>query len=107
VEVDTTTVTSQRQVTIPKDVRRRFGIRQGSRVEFNAVGDDVELRKGRVLRGLRTALWKRSRPPQTWQIGCGQRGSSSSKEIKGPEMAWLDYFVIEWVHASPTTRSLG
>ena len=43
-ELDTTTVTSKGQVTIPKDVRRRFGIRQGSRVEFSVVGDHVELR---------------------------------------------------------------
>ena len=32
--------------------------------------------KARVLRGVRTALWKRSRPPQAWQIGCGHGGSS-------------------------------
>ena len=37
--------------------------------------------KGRVLRGVRTALWKRSRPPQAWQIGCGQGGSSISGTV--------------------------
>jgi len=43
VSVDTR-VTSKGQVTIPQHVRRRFGIRQGSRVEFAVVGDHVELR---------------------------------------------------------------
>lgn len=42
--MDATTVTSKGQVTIPKEVRKRFGIRQGSRVEFTIVGDRVEMR---------------------------------------------------------------
>lgn len=37
-------VTSKGQVTIPKDVRQRLGIRQGSKVEFLVVGDDVVMR---------------------------------------------------------------
>ncbi|MBL8114448.1 MAG: AbrB/MazE/SpoVT family DNA-binding domain-containing protein [Acidobacteria bacterium] len=40
----TTSVTSKGQVTIPKPVRQRLGIRQGSQVEFTLVGDHVELR---------------------------------------------------------------
>jgi AbrB family looped-hinge helix DNA binding protein len=40
----TTSVTSKGQVTIPKDVRRKLGIRQGSRIQFQVVGDHVELR---------------------------------------------------------------
>ena len=40
----TTTVTSKGQVTIPKAVRQRLGLRCGSKVEFVAVGDRVELR---------------------------------------------------------------
>ncbi len=40
----TTSVTSKGQVTIPKPVRQRLGIRQGSRVEFVLAGDHVELR---------------------------------------------------------------
>ena len=32
-------------------------------------GGPALMGKGRVLRGVRTALWKRSRPPQAWQIG--------------------------------------
>jgi AbrB family looped-hinge helix DNA binding protein len=39
-----TTVTSKGQVTIPKAVRQRLGIRTGSKVGFEVVGDHVELR---------------------------------------------------------------
>ena len=39
----TTSVTSKGQVTIPKDVRQKLGIRQGSRIEFRVVGDRVEM----------------------------------------------------------------
>ncbi|MDP4302756.1 AbrB/MazE/SpoVT family DNA-binding domain-containing protein [Leptothrix discophora] len=41
--MDVTSVTSKGQVTIPKEVRQRLGIRQGSRVAFVMVGDRVEL----------------------------------------------------------------
>jgi AbrB family looped-hinge helix DNA binding protein len=39
-----TSVTSKGQVTIPKAVRQRLGIRQGSRLEFTLVGDHLEVR---------------------------------------------------------------
>lgn len=42
--MDLTTVTSKGQVTIPKAVRQRLGIRKGSRIEFKVVGDYVEMR---------------------------------------------------------------
>ncbi|MBY0437657.1 MAG: AbrB/MazE/SpoVT family DNA-binding domain-containing protein [Burkholderiales bacterium] len=42
--MDSTSVTSKGQVTIPKEIRRQLGIRQGSRIEFVCVGDRVELR---------------------------------------------------------------
>ena len=42
--MDTTSVTSKGQVTIPKEIRRQLGIRQGSRIEFVMAGDRVELR---------------------------------------------------------------
>ena len=42
--MDLTTVTSKGQVTIPHEVRRKLGIRKGSKVEFAVVGDHVELR---------------------------------------------------------------
>lgn len=42
--MDTTSVTSKGQVTIPKAVRQRLGIRQGSRIAFVVDGDRVEIR---------------------------------------------------------------
>ncbi len=42
--METTSVTSKGQVTIPKAVRQQLGIRQGSRVEFEMVGDHIEMR---------------------------------------------------------------
>ena len=39
-----TSVTSKGQVTIPKSVRQKLGIRQGSKLEFLLAGDHVELR---------------------------------------------------------------
>jgi AbrB family looped-hinge helix DNA binding protein len=42
--METTSVTSKGQVTIPKQLRQQLGIRQGSRIEFLLVGDHVEMR---------------------------------------------------------------
>ena len=42
--MDATSVTSKGQVTIPKELRQRLGIRQGSRIEFALVGDEVVMR---------------------------------------------------------------
>ena len=42
--MQTTSVTSKGQVTIPKSVRQKLGIRQGSKVEFFFADDHVELR---------------------------------------------------------------
>ena len=39
-----TSVSSKGQVTIPKPLRQRLGLRQGSKVEFVLVGNTVELR---------------------------------------------------------------
>ncbi len=41
--MDELSVTSKGQVTIPKAVRQRLGIRAGSRVRFALVGDRAEL----------------------------------------------------------------
>ncbi len=41
--MEATSVTSKGQVTIPKSLRQKFGIRQGSKVEFSVVGNHVEL----------------------------------------------------------------
>lgn len=42
--MEVTSVTSRGQVTIPKELRQRLGIRQGSCIEFSLVGDHVEKR---------------------------------------------------------------
>ena len=42
--MNVTSVTSKGQVTIPKELRQRLGIRQGSRIEFSLVGDQVVMR---------------------------------------------------------------
>ncbi len=42
--MESTSVTSKGQVTIPKGVRQQLGIRQGTRVRFELVGDHAELR---------------------------------------------------------------
>ena len=42
--METTSVTSKGQVTIPLNIRRQLGIRKGSKVSFVLSGDHVELR---------------------------------------------------------------
>ncbi|MEO8247754.1 MAG: AbrB/MazE/SpoVT family DNA-binding domain-containing protein [Burkholderiales bacterium] len=42
--MEATSVTSKGQITIPREVRQRLGIRQGSRIEFLLHGDHAELR---------------------------------------------------------------
>jgi AbrB family looped-hinge helix DNA binding protein len=42
--MEITSVTSKGQVTIPKSVRQKLGIRRGSRIEFSLVGDHLQLR---------------------------------------------------------------
>jgi AbrB family looped-hinge helix DNA binding protein len=56
--MDATTVTSKGQVTIRKALRRRVGIRRGTRIRFTLDGDWVELH---VL----------GRPAETRQSGFG------------------------------------
>ena len=38
-------VTSKGQVTVPIEIRQRFGINEDTEVEFEVVGDVVQLRK--------------------------------------------------------------
>lgn len=49
--METTFVTSKGQVTIPMALRKRLGIRQGSRIEFSLVGDHIEMRVKNSLFG--------------------------------------------------------
>ncbi len=42
--MDSTSVTSKGQVTIPKNLRQKLGLRQGSKVAFTLMGDRLEMR---------------------------------------------------------------
>lgn len=42
--MDSSSVTSKGQVTIPKEIRRELGIRQGSRIGFSVANGKAELR---------------------------------------------------------------
>ena len=42
--MESTSVTSKGQVTIPKEIRQKLGIRAGSRVEFVVINDHAEMR---------------------------------------------------------------
>lgn len=42
--MQTTTMTSKGQVTVPKEVRQRLGLRQGTRIAFVVEGDHAVLR---------------------------------------------------------------
>lgn len=44
IPVEATSVTSKGQVTIPKRLRQKLGLRRGSKVAFVLVGDRVEMR---------------------------------------------------------------
>lgn len=45
-----TTMTSKGQVTIPRDVRRHFGLTQGMALTFEIEGDHIALRPARASR---------------------------------------------------------
>jgi len=47
-----TTLTSKGQVTIPRDVRQLFGLRQGMAVQFTVEGDHIALRPAVSVRHL-------------------------------------------------------
>ena len=42
--MEVTAVTSKGQVTIPKELRRQLGIRQGTCIEFSLAGGHAEMR---------------------------------------------------------------
>jgi AbrB family looped-hinge helix DNA binding protein len=42
-----TTLTSKGQVTIPRDVRQHFGLKQGMAISFEIEGDHIALRAAR------------------------------------------------------------
>ena len=42
--MESTSVTSKGQVTIPKPIRQQLGIRKGSKITFKIVNDHIELK---------------------------------------------------------------
>jgi len=42
--MESTSVTSKGQVTIPKPIRQKLGIRKGSKIAFEIVDDHIELK---------------------------------------------------------------
>jgi AbrB family looped-hinge helix DNA binding protein len=47
-------VTSKLQVTVPKAIAERFGIRPGDKIEFQAAGDAIRIELGSPARALTT-----------------------------------------------------
>ena len=45
-----TTLTSKGQITIPRDVRQHFGLKQGMAMTFEIEGDHIALRPARSVR---------------------------------------------------------
>jgi len=55
------TVTSKSMVTIPSRIRRKYGLRQGSKVEFVEIEEGIFLVPLKTLRELRSAAGKGGR----------------------------------------------
>ena len=71
--MDSSSVTSKGQVTIPKEIRRELGIRQGSRVEFMARNGRAELRvvhraPGRAVSGFGMLKSRRRHLPADFDV---------------------------------------
>ena len=47
-----TTLTSKGQVTIPRDMRQHFGLKQGMAIAFEIEGDHIALRPARAARSM-------------------------------------------------------
>ena len=50
-----TTLTSKGQVTIPRDVRQHFGLKQGMAITFQIEGDHIALRAAPAARQVETS----------------------------------------------------
>ncbi|MEZ5478339.1 MAG: AbrB/MazE/SpoVT family DNA-binding domain-containing protein [Thiolinea sp.] len=66
--METTSVTSKGQVTIPLKIRQQLGIRKGSKISFVLVGDHIELRvKEKHRNPSQQVVWPAKKP--TWYGG--------------------------------------
>ena len=80
--MSSTSVTSKGQVTIPKAVRSRLGVRAGTKVEFAVVGGRVELRVERspiadVVSGFGMLRSRRGALPADFDTAAMRRPSAS------------------------------
>ena len=71
--MDSSSVTSKGQVTIPKEVRRELGIRQGSRIAFKVSKGKAELRvlhrePGRITSGFGMLKVQRRHLPAEFDV---------------------------------------
>jgi AbrB family looped-hinge helix DNA binding protein len=68
-----TTLTSKGQVTIPRDVRQYFGLKQGMAITFTIEGDHIALRPARSPRhddisGFGLIKSRRKGVPADWDV---------------------------------------
>lgn len=68
-----TTLTSKGQVTIPRDVRQHFGLKQGMAVTFEIEGDHIALRPARTPQseqgsGFGLVKSRRKGVPADWDV---------------------------------------
>ena len=80
--MEVASVTSKGQVTIPKSVRQKLGIRQGSRIEFALVSDHVEMRVKSSLSEMMESgfgMLKSRRPAVPADFGVATRCGKSCK----------------------------
>jgi len=74
----TSTVSAKGQITVPKQVRDRLGLRPGTPVEFELTGDGALLRKGHTsgTRAVDRVLGILKRKTSTDSIITAMRGSA-------------------------------
>jgi antitoxin PrlF len=74
-------VTSKGQITIPREVRRRIGVRAGDRVEFEDNGDGVTMRAVK-----KENVFEKYRGIGTPGIGSGRKAIQKwLREVRGHE----------------------
>lgn len=72
-------VTSKGQVTVPRDIRRRLGVRTGDRLQFEVDGDGV-----RVTAVRKESVFEKYRGIGTPGIGKGKKGIQKwLRELRG------------------------
>jgi antitoxin PrlF len=74
-------VTSKGQITVPREIRRRLGVRAGDKLEFEDNGKDVRVKAVR-----RESVFEKYRGIGTPGIGKGRKGIQKwLRELRGHE----------------------